>query len=288
MSQNIDPQDLFQKAEKKFKMTNLVKRNKKYEDVSLMYFKAANLFKMSKKWEEAATSFIRAHECELILECRYQASTYLIKAAECYRKVSSDKVATTLTMAIDILIECGHFSIAAKCFKDIAEIYEKDDILEKAILYYEKASDLFQSENENSQANQCKLKIALYSAELGKYDKAILIYESIATESLGNNLSKWSAKEYFLKAGILHLCAGDVVSARKGYERYQELDLTFKSQTESIFLNNLISCYEVCDVMKFTKIVCNYDRSSKLDSWEVSMLLKIKKQLKENEESIMI
>ncbi|KAJ3437273.1 alpha-soluble nsf attachment protein [Anaeramoeba flamelloides] len=288
MSQEKKADDLFLKAEKKFKSFGLFSGSQKYDDACDMYVKAANLYKISKKWEKAAKSFIHAHHCQLKLESKHEAATFLIKAGQCFRKLSSEKAVETFIMAIDIFVDGGRFNMAAKYYKEIAEIYEKEKNYEKSILFYEKASDFFESENSKSTSNQCLLKVALYSAQLGQYDRAIDIYENVATESLENNLLKWSAKDYFLRAGILHLCAGDVVSARKGFERYQELDITFTGQRECTFLDDIITAFEEGDVEKFTNVVYDYDSISKLDAWKISMLLKVKSQIKQGVEDVML
>lgn len=51
--------------------------------------------------------------------------------------------------------------------------------VEKAIQHYEQASDFFRGEENNSSANKCQLKVALFSAEMGNYKKAINIYEEV-------------------------------------------------------------------------------------------------------------
>lgn len=50
--------------------------------------------------------------------------------------------------------------------QEIAEMYESDENLERAVIYYEKAADLYQSEEANTPANQCNLKIAQFAAQL--------------------------------------------------------------------------------------------------------------------------
>ena len=50
--------------------------------------------------------------------------------------------------------------------QEIAELYEQQQNLEQAMVYYDKAADLYQGEEVSSSANTCRLKIAQYSAEL--------------------------------------------------------------------------------------------------------------------------
>ena len=56
--------------------------------------------------------------------------------------------------------------------------------------------------------NKCLLKVAHFAAQLEQYDVAIDKLETVATASMDNQLTKWSLKEYFLKAGLCHLCTG--------------------------------------------------------------------------------
>jgi len=123
------------------------------------------------------------------------------------------------------------------------------------------------------------LKVAQYSAQLEKYHKAIEIYEQVGKASLDNNLLKWSVKEYFLKAGLCHLCASDLVSAKRALEKYQEMDCTFTSQRECKLLLDLIKAYENYDAEAFTAAVVEYDSVSKLDQWKTTILLRIKNSI---------
>jgi len=115
---------------------------------------------------------------------------------------------------------------------------------------------------------------------LEKYDKAIEIYEKVASGSLDNNLLKWSVKEYFFKAGLCHLCTSDVVAANRALEKYKDMDPTFTSQRECKLLEQINVAYENLDVEAFTSAVVEYDQISKLDAWKTSMLLKIKNSMK--------
>jgi Soluble NSF attachment protein, SNAP len=56
--------------------------------------------------------------------------------------------------------------------------------------------------------SKCTLKAAHLAAVLGQYDNAIEKFESVAAASVDNQLTKWSVKEYFLKAGLCQLCTG--------------------------------------------------------------------------------
>jgi hypothetical protein len=54
--------------------------------------------------------------------------------------------------------------------------------------------------------NKCLLKVAHFDAQLEEYNLAIEHFEQVATDSIDNPLTKWSNKEYYLKAGLCSLC----------------------------------------------------------------------------------
>lgn len=51
-------------------------------------------------------------------------------------------------------------------FQEIAELYELEQNFEQAIAYFEKAAEIFQSEEVTSGANQCNAKVAQFAAQL--------------------------------------------------------------------------------------------------------------------------
>lgn len=50
--------------------------------------------------------------------------------------------------------------------QEIGELCEQESNFEQAIVFLERAADLFQSEESNSNANQCKQKVAQFAAQL--------------------------------------------------------------------------------------------------------------------------
>lgn len=82
---------------------------------------------------------------------------------------------------------------------------EGDLQLEDAIKAYQKAAEYYDCDNSASSAQQCRLKSALFMAQLERYREAIDIYQAVAREAVDSNLLKWSAKDYFLRAVLCFL-----------------------------------------------------------------------------------
>jgi len=259
----------------------------KYEDASESYIKAANIYKMAKKWDAAGTAYINAAECLVKAQSKHEAATNYINASNSLKKTNITESIKALKTAIELFTDEGRFSIAAKHQKDLAELYETEaQDLQSAMDSYQTAADYFEGENSTSSANACLLKVAQLAAQVEKYDKAIELYEQVARQSIDNNLLKWSVKEYFMKAGLCHLCSQDIISCKRALEKYQEMDCTFSSQRECKFLKDIIAAYENYDVEAFTQAVVEFDSISKLDAWKTSVLLRIKNSIKSEDQGL--
>ena len=77
------------------------------------------------------------------------------------------------------------------------------------------------------------------SAQLEKYSKAAELFEQLAKSCIDSNLLKWSAKDHFLKAGLCHMCTGDMVATERAIDEYQSLFPSFTDQRECKLLKDL-------------------------------------------------
>ncbi|KAF6212322.1 hypothetical protein GE061_012844 [Apolygus lucorum] len=254
----------------------------KVDEAIECYTRAANMFKMAKKWGNAGNAFCEAANLHGKVGSRHDAASNYVDAANCYKKSDTNEGVNCLLKAIEIYTDMGRFTMAAKHHQTIAEMYETEAIdLERAIQHYEQAADYFKGEESNSSANKCMLKVAQYAAQLENYDKAIQIYESVASTSLDSSLLKYSAKEYFFRAALCHLCV-DVLNAQQAIERYNELYPAFQDSRECKLLKVLIDHIEEQNADGFTEAVKDYDSISRLDQWYTTILLRIKKQVNDN------
>ncbi|XP_011505383.1 PREDICTED: soluble NSF attachment protein [Ceratosolen solmsi marchali] len=278
---------LIAEAEKKLTsskgfLSSLFGGSSKVEEAVESYQRAANLLKMAKKWNESGSAFCQAANLNAKAGSRHDAATNYIDAANCYKKSDPTEAVNCLLKAIEIYTDMGRFTMAAKHHQNIAEIYENEAVdLERAVKHYEQAADYFRGEESNSSANKCLLKVAQYAAQLENYDKAIEIYEQVAVASLDSSLLKYSAKEYFLRAALCHLCV-DVLNAQHAIERYQEQCPAFQDVREYKLIKILIEHLEEQNIDGFTEAVKEYDSISRLDQWYTTMLLRIKKQINDN------
>ncbi|KAI9312211.1 soluble NSF attachment protein [Dichotomocladium elegans] len=276
-------QELLQQADKRLNGWSWFGSGNKEEEAAELYEKAGNTFKLAQRWNDAGDTFLKAAVLFIKKpDTQYEASKAYENAARCYKKNNPEEAIRALENAIKIDKEGAHFRNAAKHHQEIAEIFESDLIdLKGAMDNWDQAAILYIADDSQAMVNKCLLKVAHFAAQLEQYDKAIEKLETVAAASVDNQLTKWSLKEYFLKAGLCHLCTGDLVRTRQALDKYTAMDITFENTRECQFLQGILECAENGDVELFTQKVYEFDQLTKLDHWKTSILLRIKKSINE-------
>ncbi|GMH26373.1 hypothetical protein Nepgr_028216 [Nepenthes gracilis] len=268
------------KAEKKISGWGLF--GSKYEDAAELYEKAANSYKLAKSWDQAASVYTKLADCHLKLDSKHEAAGAYVGAANCYKKISVKQAISCLKRAVNLFSDIGRFNMAGRHCKEIGELYEQEQDFDQSVAYFERAAEFFEGEGVTTSANQCKQKVAQFSAQLGRYPQAIEIFEEIARHSINNNLLKYGVRGHLLNAGICQFCKGDPVAVTNALDRYQDLDPTFSRTREFRLLADLSAAVDEEDVNKFTQVLKEYDSLSPLDPWKTTLLLRVKEALKAN------
>lgn len=277
---------LIAQAEKKVKSSQgflggLFGGTSKLEDAAELYISAGNMFKMAQKWSAAGKAFMEAAQLQITLQSKHEAGQRFVDAGNCFKKTDVEEAVRAFEMAINIYTDMGRFTMAAKHHITVAEIHEGNSSdLEKAIFHYEQAAQYYRGEESNSSANKCLLKVAMYSAQMEEYAKALEIYEQVAADAIENSLLKYSAKEYFFKAALCHMCI-DIVEAQRAVDKYCDMYPAFQDTRECKLLRTLLEAKEEENVETFTEAVKEYDSISRLDQWLTTILLRIKKGMNE-------
>lgn len=237
-------QTLLEKADKRAASSGgwFSSNNSKWEEAGDLYQQAANAFKIDKLFKDAGDAHAREAECRENCKEINDAANAWWNAAKAYKRgypdceSSSGLVAFTrlnsctvaiaaLTHTVTFLTQAGRFRQAADREKEIAQIYiqEKQD-LAKGCESYERAGEWYAQEDATAYvltrvvfrypssissphrtANACFKDAADLHAELENYPAAIDRYDKVATGSLGSNLTRYSVKEYWLRAGLCAL-----------------------------------------------------------------------------------
>ncbi|KAF5337005.1 hypothetical protein D9611_003171 [Ephemerocybe angulata] len=254
----------------------------KYEEAGDLFQQAANVFKLLKMFKEAGDAFAREAECREKCNETSEASNSWWNASKAYKRGYPDLAIQALQQTISHLVKGGRFRQAADREKEIAQIYlqESNDI-QRACDSFLRAGEWYAGEDAVATANQCYKDAADLYADLGQYPQAIALYERVADHSLTSNLTKYSVKEYWLKALLCATALEDIVTARRSAQKYVTQDGTFASTREYKFANAIIDAVDAGDIEAFTGAVYEFDQITKLDNWKTAILLKIKKGIQE-------
>uniref|UniRef100_A0A7S0WRH7 Alpha-soluble NSF attachment protein n=1 Tax=Chlamydomonas leiostraca TaxID=1034604 RepID=A0A7S0WRH7_9CHLO len=282
MGDNIAKADEFKKqGEKKLKAFGFF--GNKYEDAMEFFEKAANHYKLAKCWNDAAECYTKLAECHLKCDSKHEAASAYVDAAKVLAKSQPQSSTELLHKAVSLYTEMGRLNMAARQLKEIAENNEKQGLKEEAITFYDQAADLFETEGSSSEATKCKLKIAEFSAELGKYSKAVDIFEEAAKRAVENNLLKFSARGYLLNAGICVMCYASLDTIEQKIEKYRDIDLQFSGSREDTLLSGLLEAFQKVDDAMFSTHLAEFDSVIRLDAWKTKILLQAKRRLQDME-----
>lgn len=260
------------------------------EEAAETFEKAANAYKVGGLNQEAGDAYVKAGEIYRDKLSNFNnASKSFNNAGTCYKRSNPADAVTAFQQAVSLYTDNARIMQAAKLMKEIAELYETEEIDEEdkshvvlAIEAYEQASELFAMEDSKSSTSQCLSKIAeLCSAALDPPDfrRASKMYDDLGRRCLSSNLLKFNAKGYFLQAVLCHLASGDDVGAEQAVAKYESLDYTFADSREGKFAQSLIESVQGFDVEEFSNSCYEYDRISKLNPWQTSILVKVKRNI---------
>lgn len=276
-------------AEKKLKSWSLFGSGSKNEEACEFYDKAAAQYKLAKEWDKAGETYLKAAELQEKMKQEHDAVQRYTDAAKAFKNSSVKDAVKAYKIAVSLHQEANRFSQAAKIYKEIAEMEEKEGDFKGALKAYGDAADMFQAEDAKASMNQMNLKVAELSAKNMDYTRAIEVYEQVIASSLESTLLAHSCKDYMFKAG---LCAF-VVSAKKEdmsfitnkLEKYEDMHPAFGNDRNCDLLRKCVKAFDDDDVDAFTDHVFKYDRISTLDNWVAAMLLEVKNVLKTTEEA---
>lgn len=245
--------------------------------------------------QEAGDAYVKAGEIyEKNLKEAHDACTRYIEAARAYRNVDSKAAIKYFSIAVDMHMEGNRFSVAAKLYKDIAELYEKELDHEGAKNAYTKAADCqstsplsrssphplyplhcltvivlcdvcagYDAEDSSANATSCWVKVAALCAELEDYKKAIEIYERISNKALeGSSAGRWGVKDYLFKALLCQLVLAakknEMEPVEKAVEKYKDMLPQLDGTREVKLIEDLVNAFKEDDMDLYSDTVFRY------------------------------
>lgn len=290
-----DPVELLQRAEKKGVPSSGFMKifggsdSYKFEEAADLCIQAANIYKLRKELKLAGDAFTKAASFQIKASSEDEASNVYVDAYKSYKAgAAPHEAANALVCAVDLFTKKGQFRRAANFKFELGEMYEQDLAdFKNAIECFETAAEWYSQDQAIALANKCWVRCADLKALDGDYIEAANVYSKLIKNSLGNRLSQWSLKEYFLKKGLCQLAATDAVAADRTLKDGQQEDPNFGESREAVLLQNLIECTNEQDAERLGQCVFDFDKFNKLDKWKTTILLKIKENITEAEDDLL-
>jgi len=257
-------------AEKKLTSFALFNKSQKYEDAAELFAKAGNQYKLSADWQKAGEMYQKAAETveKYLKDEHTEVASHYSQAAQCYQKCSPTDALRIFRIVVQMNIGGGRLAMAAKQWKEIAQLEEKEGRVKEAIDAWEQSSKCYMAENSKTSSHDAKLNIArLYSQE-EEFKKAIEIWDQVAKESVDSDLGRWRASEFLYKALLCEM----LLDARRGTSTNVEerldhsIDMfpAFENSRECKFVKSMVDAMKNQDSDKFTDAVFKYDQITKL------------------------
>ena len=125
------------------------------DEAKELFSDAANCYKVSQQWEKAVQCYLKCAECE---EKEQDCASYYQDAAHCLKKINTNKFLEYARKAINAFCLGSRISSAASLAKECGEHLEEDHDYEDAIPFFEKAAELYFTDETPTQGNQCLVK----------------------------------------------------------------------------------------------------------------------------------
>eukprot|EP01006_Ploeotia_vitrea_P028407 TRINITY_DN61111_c0_g1_i1.p1 TRINITY_DN61111_c0_g1~~TRINITY_DN61111_c0_g1_i1.p1 ORF type:complete len:886 (-),score=118.39 TRINITY_DN61111_c0_g1_i1:1086-3743(-) len=136
------------------------------------YFEdASKIFRHQGEWYKAGHSMERASDCYEKLNRKLESAAALRDAAMCYKETSHLDAAQCFKEAGEIFMDVGKPRMAAKEYRNIAEVYENEEDFENAIDWYQTAADTYPKEDRQAVC-QCTQKVAILLSHIALLDES--------------------------------------------------------------------------------------------------------------------
>lgn len=270
-------------AEKKLKSWSLFGSGGKTEAAAEMYKSAAGQYIRAKEWDKAGETYIKEAELQEKMGQSFDALSCYTNAAKAFKNTSVKEAVKCYKIAVELHCEANRFSSAAKLYKEIAIMEEKDYNYKGALRAYAEAADMFLNDDAVASASPMLLKVAELATRDGDYTRAIEEYEKVIEKSLENTLLAHSCKDYMFKAALCQFVVAakkdDINSAIRLLDRYKGMHPSFESDRGCVLLDACVQAFENDDLTSFQEALFKYNRISPLNASLTTQFTEIKNAL---------
>ncbi|CAF1092595.1 unnamed protein product [Adineta steineri] len=211
------------------------------DDARALYVQAGNAGKAESDYPTSVEAYKRA--LDLSSEDFEKAQMYEAIASS-YKMFDVPQAIPPLTRAAEMHMSQGKWTMASQTLEKIAELYEQLNDLDNMMKCLKEAHRFLKQEGQKAGANRVQKKMAEILALQHEYIRAQQEYEEMGDRTKDDNLLKYGAKDFWLRATMCALCI-DVENANTALNRYTSDNPLFEERTLEVkLLRQLISAVE--------------------------------------------
>lgn len=247
------------------------------------YSKCSKQSLVKKEYENAAKAAINGADCYMKIKDPYEAMNLYQSAFTIYLN-NLDMIEEAISILENNIenyyIDSGNFSKLGQLYQNIAnKLNENEETSDEIIKYYNKAAEMFEASDKHvKDMTQCWNAIAKIYINDKNYKEAAVFFEKSGKEYTKSVLTKFSATGSFMDATLCFI-AFDPITAEGKYDVYTQMSPLFEGSREGKFCKAILENVKKEDIQEFTNICFDYDNITKLESWRMTTLLEIKRQL---------
>jgi tetratricopeptide (TPR) repeat protein len=172
------------------------------DSVAFRYYLESIELRIKGLWREAGDKLVKSADTYNTLKMSVEAATIYYESGECFIKVDKTEAINCFRKAAKVYCDIGRFDIAGRIERRIGIMHYRIFHWEDALYHFKKAADFFSGDRDIDQSDRCYEITAECSIQIGKYDEARSIYETIARSCVTTNLRRFVSCRFLLKAII--------------------------------------------------------------------------------------
>ena len=248
-----------------------------YKKASTKFIENQDFWNFSLLAEKIGDEYFKINDTIVALE-------YYTNAQKYYLNLNIDKyLDITINKIIPLHIENNNVKKIGNAYHQLAKLLKGSSEHEKIIGYFQKAISYLETEKSHDLLN-CYTDFTYYLLNNGDINCAMHYIELIIEQTTDSALLVYRAIEYIFMYLLCAMTTNDTILVKKKLDEYCELVPRFIDSPSCKLIENLNETYENNDIDKFTDFVYEYNLIYKLKPCEVTLLLKIKKNIKSNSE----
>ena len=259
--------------------TLFTSKTTQYNDAYNLYIRAGEKYKMCNQWTKASDCYEKC--AHIKMDLKENALDSYKEAYFCSQKTDLENNTDRLfAKMMNYLSSNGEYYEAGKLTEKNGEKYENEKKYNAAINSYLKAIEFYEMDNShNSTKNNCLIKLAdlmVINDHPDAAKKVPSIYENIGKDYLKNNLTKYSANEYFGKAILSVIYYSNDLSEGNIYiNKYKEIAPSFEDTSMCRLCVNCANAMENKDSGLMKKGIKEYKDVNEIDNFMGNIFIKL-------------